>query len=220
MSEACPAEPPDILGSLWVRETRSIARRATALDRSLPRGLRHRPVHVREQLPGRRHARQVRPALPGFDQVTADLHADERDELFAPASTSTRTPCALPRAAVLASGSAAHPCPSVRRGSPARRLRGSSDSRTRSRHSCRSRPSGVDLPLPLLRGTHELRSLRARLTVGDPSVTRVGGVATAAPLNGLSLLPAVPRFVTRRATWLSSRSDAGGQDLRASRRLS
>jgi predicted TIM-barrel fold metal-dependent hydrolase len=28
MSEASPAEPPDILGSLWVRETRSIARRA------------------------------------------------------------------------------------------------------------------------------------------------------------------------------------------------
>ena len=41
-------------------------RRVGTVDRALPRVVRRRPVHVREQLPGRRDARHLRPALPGL----------------------------------------------------------------------------------------------------------------------------------------------------------
>ena len=54
------------------------------VDRALPRVVRRRPVHVREQLPGRRDARHLRPALLGRSTASPrDLGADARDKLFA-----------------------------------------------------------------------------------------------------------------------------------------
>ena len=71
------------------------------LDRALPRRLRRRPVHVRQQLPGRRDARHVRRALRRLRR------ADRATSTTRPAtSSSPRTPSASTAAEVASRGRA------------------------------------------------------------------------------------------------------------------